>query len=111
MPVGVKNPTSGNIVTMTESIRAIGSPSHYSITSELFRSTGNPLAHGILRGGANGPNYYEENIETYIRNASGIENPGLVIDCNHANSGKDPFRQISVIEDLYRTILPSLERR
>lgn len=96
---------------MTDSIKAAQSPSDYSLGGNLFSSTGNPYAHGILRGGMDGPNYHAKALREYLEKMKGIQNPALIVDCNHANSGKDPFKQIEVIETLYRDILPSLDRR
>ncbi|OIO77962.1 3-deoxy-7-phosphoheptulonate synthase [Candidatus Gracilibacteria bacterium CG1_02_38_174] len=109
IPVGMKNPTSGNIAIMTDSIKAAQTPSHYSIGGYLFNSTGNSYAHGILRGGSDGPNYSAKNLREYIEKMKGIENPALIVDCNHANSGKNPFKQIEVINELYGNILPSFD--
>ncbi|MFA6091173.1 MAG: 3-deoxy-7-phosphoheptulonate synthase, partial [Candidatus Gracilibacteria bacterium] len=109
LPVGMKNPTSGSIVIMTDSIKATQTPSHYPVDGMLFDSTGNPYAHGILRGGMDGPNYHAKALREYLEKMQRIKNPALIIDCNHANSGKDPFRQIEVMETLYRDILPSLD--
>ncbi len=111
LPVGMKNPTSGSIALMTDSIKAAQAPSHYPVENILFNSTGNPYAHGILRGGMDGPNYHAKALREYMNKMQGIQNPALIVDCNHANSGKDPFKQIEVIETLYRDILPSLDRR
>lgn len=96
---------------MTDSIKAAQTLSHYSIGNILFNSTGNPYAHGILRGGSDGPNYHAKNLREYMENMKGIQNPALIVDCNHANSGKDPFKQIEVIQKLYRDILPSFDRQ
>lgn len=110
-PVGMKNPTSGNVAIMTDSIKAAQTPSHYSVENVLFGSTGNPFAHGILRGGSDGPNYFPKDFQKYLEKMEGIQNPALIVDCNHTNSGKDPFKQIEVIEKLYGDILPSLDRQ
>jgi len=107
----MKNATSGSIAIMTDSIKAAQTSSHYSIGDMLFNSTGNPYAHGILRGGTDGPNYHAKNFREYIEKMGGIENSALIVDCNHANSRKNPFKQIEVIETLYRDILPSFDRR
>lgn len=97
IPVGMKNPSSGSVSIMTDSIKAAQTSSHYSIGDMLFDSIGNAYAHGILRGGSDGPNYHAKNIREYIGKMNGIENPALIVDCNHANSGKDPLKQIDVI--------------
>lgn len=86
LPIGMKNATSGSISIMTDSIKAAQTPSHYSIESILFNSTGNPYAHGILRGGTDGPNYSAKDLQKYMEKMEDIENPALIIDCNHANS-------------------------
>ena len=94
---------------MTDSIKAAQIPSHYSLEGNLYNSTGNPYAHGILRGGMSGPNYSADHIRQYLKEKTSIKNPAIIIDCNHGNSLKDPFKQISIIESMYHDILPSLD--
>lgn len=95
IPVGMKNPTAGDISVMMNSITA-GQHSHTFIyRSWEVESQGNPLTHAILRGymnkhGQSIPNYHYEDLihlaEIYEK--SGLQNPAVIIDTNHANSGK-----------------------
>jgi 3-deoxy-7-phosphoheptulonate synthase len=67
IPIGFKNPTSGHIGTMTNSILAAQSGHHYALEGALLDSTGNPHAHAILRGGSTtGPNYGIEHVREVI---------------------------------------------
>ena len=95
IPVGMKNPTSGDISVMMNSITA-GQHAHTFIYRGWeVESQGNPLTHGILRGyvnkhGQSLPNYHYEDLIHLAENyeKSGLENPAVIIDTNHANSGK-----------------------
>lgn len=105
-PVGFKNGTGGNVQI---AIDAVGSASHshhfLSVTKEghsaIFQTAGNPDCHIILRGGSRHPNYDPDSIGSTVELAekAGI-NSRLVVDCSHANSGKDPDRQVIVCKDL-----------
>ncbi|MBP8016886.1 3-deoxy-7-phosphoheptulonate synthase [Candidatus Gracilibacteria bacterium] len=111
--VGMKNPTSGNIEIMTNSVRAAQIPSHYKMRKGLYDSTGNEYTHGILRGGyVTGPNYRSKYIKEYIKNSNGIINPTLIIDASHdnclTNGKKDPLTQIKVIREVLTQIIPEL---
>lgn len=95
IPVGMKNPTGGDLSVMMNSITAAQHAHTFVYSNWEVRSKGNPLAHAILRGYANKhgrtvPNYHYEDLqllcEMYAK--SGLENPGVVIDTNHSNSGK-----------------------
>jgi len=95
IPVGMKNPTSGDLTVMLNSIQAAQLPHEFIYGGYEVRTPGNPLAHAILRGaftpyGRNLPNYhYEELIyllEMYKKRD--LSYPTVVVDCNHANSGK-----------------------
>jgi len=106
MPVGFKNRTDGNIQVAVDAIRSARHPHWFpSLTREgapaVMGTTGNDHAHLVLRGGSNGPNYAAGD----IRAAAGLlaENglpPQLMVDCSHANSGKEPARQLQVAADL-----------
>ncbi len=94
-PVGMKNPTSGDISVMLNSIRAAQLPHRFIYRGYEVETAGNDYTHGILRGavdvrGVNIPNYHYEDLvfvsEQYKNR--GLKNPALIIDCNHANSGK-----------------------
>lgn len=99
-PVGMKNPTGGDIAVMMNSITAAQHKHTFIYRGWEVHSQGNPLAHAILRGyvnkhGQSLPNYHYEDLvhlnELYA--ASGLQNPAVIIDTNHANSGKQPFEQ------------------
>src|SRR6185369_4374703 len=106
MPVGFKNRTDGDMQVAVDAIRAAGHPHWFpSLTREgapaILETTGNTHAHLVLRGGANGPNFSA----AHVRAAAALLKknslaPHLMIDCSHANSGKDPARQPAVAADL-----------
>ena len=107
VPVGMKNPTSGDLTVMMNSILAAQHAHDFIYRGWEARSFGNPYAHAILRGyvnrqGVTHPNYHYETVvylsELYA--SSGLKNPGVVIDCNHANSGKDPFEQPRIVKEV-----------
>ncbi|MEQ9004977.1 MAG: 3-deoxy-7-phosphoheptulonate synthase [Pseudomonadales bacterium] len=101
MPVGIKNRTDGNVQVAIDAIRAAGHRHLFpSLTKEgapaIFETGGNPDCHLVLRGGER-PNYDAEAIgaaQARLRDA-GLP-PVLMVDCSHANSGKDPQRQPDV---------------
>ncbi len=107
VPVGMKNPTSGDISVMMNSITA-GQHSHTFIYRGWeVESRGNPLTHAILRGyvnkhGQSLPNYHYEDLihlaETYEK--SGLANPAVIIDTNHANSGKKWDQQPRIAKEV-----------
>ena len=99
-PVGMKNPTGGDLSVMMNSITAAQHKHTFIYRGWEVHSQGNPLAHAILRGyvnkhGQSLPNYHYEDLihlnELYA--ASGLANPAVIVDTNHANSGKHPFEQ------------------
>ncbi len=105
-PVGFKNGTTGDVQI---AIDAIGSASHshhfLSVTkqghSAIFQTAGNEDCHIILRGGHKHTNYDPENVQDVSEKLvkAGLR-PNIVIDCSHANSNKDPGRQIVVCRDV-----------
>lgn len=105
-PVGFKNGTGGNVQI---AIDAIGSASHshhfLSVTkqgrSAIFETAGNDDCHIILRGGHKHTNYDPENIrDVSAKLIKAGRHPAVVVDCSHANSGKDPERQATVCRDV-----------
>ncbi len=107
IPVGMKNPTSGDISVMINSITAALHPHDFVYSGWEVKSKGNPLAHAILRGSVNKygrsvPNYHYEDLrdlyETFAKN--NFENPGVVVDCNHSNSGKMFEEQIRISKEI-----------
>ena len=107
IPVGMKNPTEGDLSVMMNSITAAQSSHTFIYRGWEVTSKGNPLAHCILRGyvdryGKSHPNYhFEDLIELYRRYEDGdFENPAVIVDCNHSNSGKDYYEQIRIAKDV-----------
>ena len=107
IPVGMKNPTSGDISIMMNAITAAQHKHTFIYRGWEVHSDGNPLAHAILRGyvnkhGQSLPNYHFEDLvhlaQTYY--ASGLENPALIVDTNHANSGKKYLEQIRIAKEV-----------
>ena len=100
--VGMKNPTGGSTAVMLNSIHAAQARQTFIFRNWEVETTGNPLAHALLRGyvgddGVNYPNYHFEYLERLaeIYDPAAYENPAVIIDCNHDNSGKRPGRGAS----------------
>ena len=107
IPVGMKNPTGGDVSVMMNAIKA-GQSSHvFLYRGWEVKTHGNPLTHAILRGyvdkfGKSHPNYHYEDLydlyETYKE--SGLDNPAVVVDTNHANSGKKYLEQVRIAKEI-----------
>lgn len=100
IPGGMKNPTSGDISVMFNSIKAAKIPHTFIYNGCEVETSGNPLAHGILRGSVNRhgdciPNYHYEDLsmvaEEYKKR--GYDNPAIIVDTNHSNSMKNYSEQ------------------
>ena len=111
VPVGMKNPTSGDISVMLNSIKAAQSSHTFLYRGWEVESAGNPLAHAILRGyidkrGQTHPNYHFEDLyhlyEAYA--ASGLKNPAVIVDTNHANSGKQHLEQPRIAKEVLHSM-------
>ena len=107
VPVGMKNPTSGDFSIMMNAIRTAQHKHTFIYRGWAAHSLGNPYAHAILRGYTNKhgnmlPNYhYEDLMKVYeLYQKSDLVNPALLIDTNHANSGKDPFEQPRIVREV-----------
>jgi 3-deoxy-7-phosphoheptulonate synthase len=107
IPVGMKNPTSGDLSVMMNSINAAQNSHTFIYRGWEVVSKGNPTAHAILRGyvdkrGVSHPNYHYEDLvllsELYKK--SNLLNPGVIIDTNHANSGKKYEEQIRIAKEV-----------
>ena len=107
IPVGMKNPTSGNLAVMMNSVIAAQSEQNFIYRNWEVSTKGNPLCHTILRGYENSfgrtyPNYHYEDLlrlhELYEEKQ--LANPSVIIDCNHANSGKKYIEQIRISKDV-----------
>ncbi len=110
MPVGFKNRTDGNIQVAIDAIRSARVPHWFpSLTREgapaIMGTAGNEDAHLVLRGGTSGPNYEATHLQraAELLRQHGLP-PYLMVDCSHANSGKDPARQPAVAADLAQQI-------
>jgi 3-deoxy-7-phosphoheptulonate synthase len=106
MPVGFKNGTDGTVQVAIDAIRSAAHPHHFlSVTKQgvaaIVATKGNPECHVILRGGSRGPNYSADAVAEVVNmlGAAGLPER-LMIDCSHANSGKDHARQPSVVRDV-----------
>lgn len=108
IPVGMKNPTSGDISVMMNSITAAQAKQKFLYRGWEVTTEGNPLAHSILRGyvdafGRSHSNYHYEDIrnliDCYAADPS-LKNPAVIIDCNHSNSGKKYMEQIRISKDV-----------
>ncbi len=107
IPAGMKNPTSGDLSVMFNSIYAAQSSHTFLYRGWEVRTDGNPLAHAILRGfvnkhGESLPNYHYENLLLTYRlyTEKGLVNPSVIIDTNHANSGKQYLEQPRILSEV-----------
>ena len=116
IPVGMKNPTGGDINVMMNSIKAAQCSHMFYYRGWEVESMGNPYAHAILRGyvdkhGKSHPNYHFEDLynlyETYTQ--SGLANPAVIIDTNHSNSGKNYLDQPRIAKEVLHSMRYSKE--
>ncbi|MBK34214.1 MAG: 3-deoxy-7-phosphoheptulonate synthase [Gemmatimonadetes bacterium] len=110
VPVGMKNPTGGDIGVMLNAVYAAQIPHELNYNRWVARTTGNPLTHAILRGwvdssGQSYPNYHYEDLlhiaEAYTER--NLDNPTLVVDANHNNSNKQFAEQPRIIMEVMRS--------
>ncbi|WP_368294279.1 3-deoxy-7-phosphoheptulonate synthase [Dehalobacter sp. TBBPA1] len=118
-PVGMKNPTSGDITVMLNSIYAAQQGHHFIYNGWEIETSGNPLAHAILRGavdssGRNIPNYHYEDLiyAAYEYERLQLVNPTIIVDTNHANSMKRFYEQPRIAREVLtsRTYDPLLNK-
>ena len=107
IPAGMKNPTSGDLAVMMNSIKAAQSAHNFIYRGCDVTTSGNPLAHAILRGGVdkygtNIPNYHYEDLTrlSALYEKSGLQNPACIVDANHSNSGKQFKEQIRIVSEV-----------
>ncbi len=107
IPVGMKNPPSGDLSVMLNSIAAAQHSQEFLFRGWEVRTNGNPLAHAILRGyvdtfGNSLPNYHYEDLHHVLEmyNERSLANPAVIVDTNHANSGKKYMEQIRIAKDV-----------
>lgn len=111
VPVGFKNPTSGDLSVMLNAVTAAQSPHDFSYGGFEVQSTGNPLAHAILRGsvnrfGTNLPNYHYEDLTELsdLYENSSLQNPAVIVDANHSNSGKRYKEQPRIAKEILHSM-------
>ncbi|OOE09154.1 3-deoxy-7-phosphoheptulonate synthase [Stutzerimonas degradans] len=106
LPVGFKNGTDGSLGIACDAMRSAEHPhQHFGIDDlghpALLQTRGNPDTHLVLRGGHGAPNYDADSVGAARRalQKQGIV-PRILVDCSHANSGKDPLRQPAVLDSV-----------
>ena len=107
VPTGLKNPTSGNLNVMFNGIYAAQNQQHFLYNGAEVKTDGNPLAHAILRGannenGQNIVNYHYEDLVKALDkySAFNLENPFILVDTNHDNSGKNFMEQVRIVREV-----------
>lgn len=107
IPVGMKNPTSGDFGVMLNSVIAAQSSHEFIYRGYSVSTSGNDLAHVILRGGVNKygiciPNYHYEDLERLheLYEAKNLKNPAAIVDANHSNSNKKYKEQIRITSEV-----------
>lgn len=104
---GMKNPTSGDFSVMLNSVYAAQHPHHFTFSGYEVETSGNPLAHTILRGavskhGNTVQNYHYEDLIRLINMYQEMDlvNPACIVDTNHSNSGKEYMEQIRIVREV-----------
>jgi len=107
-PMGFKNGTDGGVAIACDAMRsAAHAHRHFGMDAQgypaIIETLGNPDTHLVLRGGHQGPNYDQASVAQARQGLlkAGLA-PRIMVDCSHANSGKDPLRQPAVFEDVLR---------
>ena len=119
VPAGMKNPTSGDLAVMLNSVVAAQGGHRFIYRSWEVETTGNELAHTILRGavskhGNSTQNYHYEDIMRLIEmyNERDLKNPAAIVDANHSNSNKKYFEQIRIVKEVMhnRQLSPEIHK-
>ncbi len=107
VPAGMKNPTSGDLSVMLNSVYAAQHPHSFIYRGWEVNTTGNELTHTVLRGATNKhgnsiPNYHYEDLNLLLEmyDRMDLKNPACVIDANHSNSGKQFEQQIRIVKEV-----------
>ena len=107
VPVGMKNPTSGDLSVMMNAIKAAHHSHEFIYRGWDVTTSGNPLSHAILRGsvnkhGQNMPNYHYEDLEFLCEmyEKANVENPAFIVDANHSNSNKKFWEQPRICKEV-----------
>lgn len=118
VPVGMKNPTSGDMSVMLNAIYAAQQSHEFIYRNYEIKTDGNPLAHAILRGAVNKhgqclPNYHYEDLkllhDLYLERD--IVNPAVIVDANHSNSNKKYKEQVRIVKEVLHSMRYSDEIR
>ena len=118
VPVGMKNPTSGDMSVMLNAIYAAQQSHEFIYRNYEIKTDGNPLAHAILRGAVNKhgqclPNYHYEDLkllhDLYLERD--IVNPAVIVDANHSNSNKMYKEQVRIVKEVLHSMRYSDEIR
>lgn len=107
VPAGMKNPTSGDFSVMLNSVYAAQHPHSFIYRGWAVQTSGNDLAHTVLRGatskhGNSTPNYHYEDLNRLLEmyNKMDLKNPACIIDSNHSNSNKQFAQQIRIVKEV-----------
>lgn len=107
VPVGMKNPTSGDLTVMLNSVQASQNGHEFIMRDWEVKTDGNPYTHTILRGAVNKhgqclPNYHYEDLmllhQLYMER--GLQHPAVIVDANHSNSNKQYLEQIRIVKEV-----------
>ena len=119
IPVGMKNPTSGDFSVMINSVVAAQASHRFIYRSWEVETDGNPLAHTILRGAVNKhgeamPNYHYEDLRLLLEKyqEKDLKNPAVIVDTNHSNSNKQYDQQVRIAKEVLhsRNVDPELHK-
>ena len=110
IPAGMKNPTSGDLSVMLNSVHAAQGHHTFIYRGWEVKTAGNPLAHVVLRGAVNKhgsciPNYHYEDLQLLMNmyRDKDLQNPAVIVDANHSNSNKKYEQQIRIVKDVLHT--------
>ncbi|MCI8639650.1 MAG: 3-deoxy-7-phosphoheptulonate synthase [Coprococcus sp.] len=110
IPIGMKNPTSGDLAVMLNSVVAAQHPHRFIYRGQDVTTEGNKLAHVILRGGVDKygtaiPNYHYEDLRRLqnMYSQKALQNPAVIVDANHSNSNKQYKQQIRIVSEVLHT--------
>lgn len=119
VPAGMKNPTSGDFSVMLNSVYASQHPHSFIYRGWEVNTSGNELAHTVLRGavnkyGRNLPNYHFEDLNLLLTlyNEMDLKNPATIVDANHSNSGKQFAQQTRIVKEVMhsRKLSPDIHK-
>lgn len=107
VPAGMKNPTSGDLSVMLNSVVAAQHGHTFIYRDWEVETTGNPLTHVILRGAVNKhgnciPNYHYEDLKLLMElyGERNLQNPAVIVDANHSNSNKQYAEQVRIVKEV-----------